>query len=159
MRKAICLIYAAALTIVACRKQEASAPPKPKIAVTNTIAAPPVDLEGKKIDMKIPIEQIVASDCKTGTALDPSGVVAKEETTFTKKQPVFLSMGLKEAPTGLVVTLRVTDKEGKEVTFDRKPASGAKSIAFKTGPFKTGDYRLLALWGANEACTKHIDVK
>ena len=161
MNRVIVFLSAAAFMFVACRKE---APPAATATqtqtVTTTSAAPPKDLSGETVDLKIPVDKFnVVTDCRAGSTLDPLGSVSTANSTFTTKEKIHMTMFLREAPNELVVRVRALDPNEKEVSVTQKPAEGVKSATLTLGPLKKGKYTLEGMWGGNVVCDEEIEVK
>jgi hypothetical protein len=156
MRIAVIILCAA---LVMCRREAAPNAPPSRSAASATVAAPPVDLAGKKVETEISLLPPVASDCRVGTKLDASGLVAEKQTTFKRREPVYVSLWLKESPEGLAVSVRALDADRKEVARVQKPAAGAKTVTLRVDKLKAGKYVLESLWGGNVVCEDAIEVR
>jgi len=159
-RRIVILVYAVAAVFVACRK-EAPAPATSTTAVTTgSVAAPPKDLEGVKVDTAIPLTQTVVSKCMPGSQLGPDGAVKQIQTSFGAKDPIHMTIWLNEAPGGLMVGLRALDAKKKEIAYVRAPAEKKKFVTItldkKLAP---GQYLLESYWGGNIVCEHDVDVR
>jgi hypothetical protein len=115
------------------------------VVATSTSAAPPVDLSGKKVEFEAPLKPAVVTACQS-------------KKTFTTKEPIQLTVGLKEAPDALTVTLRALDRGKNEVASVQKPAERLKSVTLELPPLRAGKYVLETSWGGNVVCEEAIEV-
>jgi hypothetical protein len=151
-------LYAAAVMFVACRREAAPPPAQQTQTVTTTVAAPPEDFSGEQLKVKVVPEEKMAWDCKPGSTLDAMGAVSEVKSEFARKDPVYVTMFLRDAPPELAVRAVALDEKGKEVAAEQKPAEGAKSVTLNLGSLKPGKYTIKGFWGGNDACEKKIAV-
>ena len=112
------------------------------------------DLSKAKVNTVIPVGQPeVLTQSKLGSKLGQDGNVTEEKTSFSRIEPVYLTMWLKESPPGLQTSVRWFDSTGIVVSEERMPMHGAKVATFKLGVKgpKAGDYRAVGFWGGNIA--------
>ena len=154
----IVLLVAAA----ACRKEAApapgTAPAKTTTAVTTT-AQKTQDLSNAKVNQVIPVPPRVVPRCSAGSVLGADGS-ASPKTDFARKDKIYFSMWLNEAPPGLQVSVKIFDEKDQPVTAVPMPAEGKKLATVEVPrPPKPGKYRLEGYWGGNWVCEQYIDVK
>jgi hypothetical protein len=140
-----CIFVALLLLSIACRREVAEAPAQQATTTnTTTVADPPKDLSGQKVEMTVPVVAPV-SDCVVKSPL-----TAGEQADFT--------MHLAEAPEKLRVGVRILRGE-EEVTIVSAPAEGKKVVTLRLPELKAGKYKLVGLWGGNVGCEREIEVK
>lgn len=156
----IVLLVAAA----ACRKEpmvpstSTTSTQATKTAVTTT-APKAQDLSTAKVNQVIPIPPRVVPRCAAGSVLGADGS-ASPKADFAKKDKIYFSMWLNEAPAGLQVHVKVFDEKDQPVTAVPLPAEGLKLATVEVPrPAKPGKYRLEGYWGGNWVCEQYIDVK
>ncbi|HUP60542.1 MAG TPA: hypothetical protein VNA69_09015 [Thermoanaerobaculia bacterium] len=159
MNSRLFVVIVLSVALVMCRREAAPNVPPSRSAESTTTVAAPADLAGKKIDTEISLRPPVASDCRVGTKLDANGLVAEKQTTFKRREPVYVSLWLKESPEGLAVSVRALDADRNEVARVQKPAAGAKTITLRVEKLKAGKYVLESLWGGNVVCEDPIEVR
>jgi hypothetical protein len=143
---------AATVLFVACQR-ETIAPAAP--AQTAATAAPVVDASTVDAGAVIPLIPNVLTRAAVGT--EPGG---GEASSFEKGQPVYLTMWLKEAPEGLVVSARWLDADGKQLSVVHKPANGAKTVSVPLDrKLKPGQYRVEGIWGGNKVVEKSFAIR
>jgi hypothetical protein len=146
------LLYGAAALIVACQR-ETIAPPT--ATQTTSTAAPVVDASTVDTAAAIPLIPDVLTRSVLGT--EPGG---GEASSFQKGQKIYLTLWIKEAPEGLVVSARWLDDDGKQLSLVHKPANGAKVVSVplerKLGP---GQYRVEGIWGGNKVVEKSFAIR
>lgn len=155
------LLYAVASTFVACRN-ETAAPAGTATASgqTSTVAGPPRDMKNARIDTKVPLRPPVVSKCVLGSARSADGAVSEQKTTFTTKEPIYVSLWLNEAPAGLRVRLLVTDEKEQNIAHVQVPAAGKKMVTMRVNEtLKPGKYHLESFWGGNSVCEHDITVR
>lgn len=109
------------------------APPPPAAA---TVAPPPE-------------EKPVLEQAKLGSTLGRRLNVEEEKTSFTRDEPVYLTMWLLESPPGLQAGVRWFDDTGIVVSEERRPMFGMKEATFLLAikrP-KAGNYRAVGFSG------------
>lgn len=149
----------ALVLLAACRKETpAPAPPQPTSTVT-AFSGNPQDMKDSQVNTVVTLPLAVVPQCYAGSVLGDNGAVSKSSETFGPKDPIYFSMWLKEAPSGLRVTVKVLDEKEKEVAVVPRDAAGLK-IATLTipRPAKTGKYKLEGYWGGNLACEKKVEI-
>jgi hypothetical protein len=131
---------------------------RPRRVVTTTVAAPPADLEKKEVEFTAPLQAPVASQCRTGVALDANGLVGEAKTEFSARDKIHVSVWLKESPKALVVSTHAIAGADKEIASVSKPANGAKTLTLTLDPLPAGSYKLETYWGGNVVCEEKIEV-
>ncbi len=108
-------------------------PPPPAVA---TVAPPPE-------------EPPVLEQAKLGSNLNKRRDVDQEKTSFTRNEPVHLTMWLLESPPGLQAGVRWFDDTGIVVSEERRPMFGMKVATFTLGVKnpKAGNYRAIGYYG------------
>lgn len=156
----IVLLVAAA----ACRKEYAapstSTPAKQPAKTAVTTTAPKAqDLGNAKVNQVIPIPPRVVPRCSAGSVVGADGS-ASPKAEFARRDKIYFSMWLNEAPAGLQVHVKVFDEKDQPVTAVPMPAQGLKLATVEVPrPAKPGKYRLEGYWGGNWVCEQYIDVK
>lgn len=147
MRKLFVVL--ALLSVVGCGKKVAEpAGTKPGQVKTNVT---PTDARNAKIKETLPIEINVLERSALGTKLGPDGNVTDSQDVFKPGEPVYVTMWLKQSPSGLQTSVQFTDAKGKEVAWPRQEMNGAKVATFKldTAKLALGDYKAQCYWGMN----------
>ena len=85
--------------------------------------------------------------------------MSEDKTSFSKNDPVLISIWLNESPNGLQTSAKVLDMNGKQLAEQRKPMNGAKTTTFNLGKQKPGQYRVVGYWGGNVAGEFEIVVR
>ncbi|HET7437526.1 MAG TPA: hypothetical protein VFN10_22670 [Thermoanaerobaculia bacterium] len=153
-------VLALALLSLACRK-ETSAPPAPKqgAAPPAQTSTAPADLSHTNLNVLIEHRPDVLERSTVGSQV-ANGAVVTTAATFKPKEPVSLTMWLKESPPELQVAVRWLDAKGKEVAAERKPANGQKVITFTLGKaLSRGKYHAEGYWGGNLVADHEFEVK
>ncbi|HVS32742.1 MAG TPA: hypothetical protein VMS98_14960 [Thermoanaerobaculia bacterium] len=115
-----------------------------------TTTAVPQDLSNAKVNTVIAFDNSGAVNrARVGTTTDKAGLVSEDKVSFTRNEPVLISIWLNESPAGLQTSAKLLDSEGKQVAEQRKPMDGAKSVTFSFGKQKPGAYRVIGYWGGN----------
>ena len=111
----------------------------------------PEDVGKKKEKDFIPLSVEVVERSVLGTRLGPDGNVAESQETFTRGQPVSVSMWLKTSPAGLQTSVKFTDAKGKQVDWPKKEMHGSKNVTFTldTSHLEPGKYHVQCFWGMN----------
>ena len=126
---------------------------------TTTVAGTPTDLYGKDLAITIPLTaEDVATGCDMGLKTDANGRVIEKTRKFSTADRVYVSIGLRQAPADLFVSVRVFDTNDKQVAMARKPAGSQTSVTLDLAPLPAGKYRLGTYWGGNEVCEGEIEV-
>lgn len=159
MKRALGLLflYAVAITVGACRKEEVPVTAKRPAATTST--TPPPGPPNVNVAIRLAPGEI--SRCEIGTTLGESGSVAESKAAIAKKDPVYISMWLNEAPEELQVSAKFLDADNKEAAVVRKDdAGGAKVVTLKLEKsLKPGTYKVEGYWGGNLGCEKALDIE
>lgn len=152
----------AALTL-ACRKEamptSGSAPATTATSVTTT-APKPQDLSNAKVNQVIPTPPRVVPRCSAGAVLSADGT-ASPKNEFARKDKIYFTMWLNEAPAGLQVHVKLFE-QGKDepLTAVPLPAEGLKVATVEVPrPPKAGKYRVEGYWGGNWVCEQQIELK
>ena len=139
-------IFVAVLLAVACRNetpapaaQQTTEPP-----ASTTVAAPPRDLSGQKVDTTVTIPPVPVTDCAVRPSLNAG-------------EPIDFVMRLSDAPAELQVSVRVMKGE-EEVAVVRQAAEGKKVVTLRLPKLKPGKYKLEGIWGGNLGCEQEIEV-
>ena len=92
---------------------------------------------GRSAEGRVRSRQAEMRRCELGT----DGNVSAEAATFTKGQPVYLTMFLRESPVGLKTQALWTDSKKKEVKREERDMKGAKIVATnnQTGAWVVGN--------------------
>src|SRR5688572_22480147 len=107
MNSRLFVVIALCAALVMCRRETTvtnAPPPQQSTTTTATAAAttaPAEDLAAKNVDLTIPLKPDVVSQCRVGTKLDASGLVAESKKQLKAGEPVYVSMWLAESPEGL----------------------------------------------------------
>ena len=117
-------------------------------------------MKNAEVDNVIVLPLNVVPQCYSGSILGDNGAVSTASTSFGRKDPIYFSMWLKEAPAGLRVSVKMLDDKGKEVAVVPRDAAGLK-IATLTipAPPKPGKYKLEGYWGGNLVCERNVEIK
>jgi hypothetical protein len=153
MRRTTCLLLLSASLVLACQRKPETAAQAPSSTSTST-AVNPQDLSKANVNTTIPVGQPdVLSQAKLGSAVGKDGNVAEEKASFKRSDPIYLTIWLKESPSGLQTSVRWLDSKGMVISEERRPMAGDKVATFKLGQkgLKVGDYRAVAYWGGNIA--------
>ena len=154
------IVLALALLSLACRKETpAASSPNAGATPPAQTATAPADMKQTNINQVIDLRPPVLEKSMLGSKL-ANGVVAEPAATFQPKEPVSLTMWLKESPNELQVAARWLDAKGKEVAIERKPANGQKVITFTLSkPLSRGKYHAEGYWGGNLVTDVEFEVK
>lgn len=157
-RMTSCCAILFAVVFLSCRKEVAAPPPQPTSTVT-AFAGEPQDMKDAAVDKVIVLPLKVVPQCYSGSILGDNGAVSTASTTFGKKDPIYFSMWLQEAPAGLQVSVKMLDDKGKEVAVVPRDAGGLKiaTLTIPTPP-KAGKYRLEGYWGGNLVCERDVEI-
>jgi hypothetical protein len=144
------------LFVGACRKEEAPATATRRAATSTT---PPPGPPNVNVAIRLAPGEI--SRCELGTALGESGTVDEAKTAIAKKDPVYISIWLSEAPEELQVSAKFLDGDGTEAAVVRKDdAGGAKVVTLKLDKsLKPGTYKVEGYWGGNLGCEKTLEIE
>ncbi len=155
-----CSAILLAFVFLACRKEVAAPPPPQPTSTVTAFEGKPQDMKNADVDKVILLPLSVVPQCYTGSILGENGAVSTASTSFGKKDPIYFSMWLKEAPAGLRVSVKVLDDKGKEVAVVQRDAAGLKiaTLTIPTPP-KAGKYRLEGYWGGNLVCERDVEIK
>jgi hypothetical protein len=149
MRRTASILLLSTSLVFACqRKPEAVTQTAPSTATTAQ------DLSKAKVNTVIAVGQPeVLTQAKLGSKVGQDGNVTEEKLSFSRADPIYLTMWLKESPPGLQTGVRWFDSKGMVVSEERMPMAGAKVATFKLGVKgpKAGDYRAVGYWGGNIA--------
>lgn len=117
-------------------------------------------MKNAEVDKVIVLPLNVVPQCVSGSILGDNGAVSTASTSFGRKDPIYFSMWLKEAPAGLRVSVKMLDEKGKEVAVVPRDAAGLE-IATLTipAPPKPGKYKLEGYWGGNLVCERDVEIK
>lgn len=145
MKYVLAAVLIAAL-VVACRRE---APPTSdsSAAPASATVAPVVDASTAEIDVRIPLIPNAVAKCET----------AKQ--TYSRDEPVQLTLDLNESPRGLRVMARL--RRGEEIVARASEAAdGRKNITLTIGgEVARGGYTLEGLWGGNIVCEHAVRVE
>ena len=148
-----------AVLVTSCRREAPVPPDQPapqaQAVTTGTVAAPPVDLSEADVEqlVKPAEEKLFLEKSRIGPTLGADGAVGTDSLEFKARQPIYLTIWLKESPPDLQTSAHLFDSKDKEVAVERKEPKGAKAVTFKLAGrnLKPGDYRAVAYWGGNLA--------
>ncbi|HEY0144087.1 MAG TPA: hypothetical protein VGF48_24585 [Thermoanaerobaculia bacterium] len=161
MRRSILLLCLVAAVATACRRGESPAAQQP--ASTNTVtttAVTPSNAEGKAVTTTIALRPDVLSRSALGSRLAGDGTVIESRETFRRRDPIYLSMWLEEAPQGLAMSARWLDAKGEEVSKQQQPAAGKKFVTFKLDrQLAAGKYKVEGIWGGNVVVEYEFEVQ
>ena len=149
-RLIVCCLLSAVCCLPSCKKNpETITTTKSTTNVHTTVI--PEDVSKKKEKDLIPISVEVVERSVLGTTLGPDGNVANSQDTFTRGQPVSISMWLKASPAGLQTSVKFTDAKGKQVEWPKKEMHGSKNVTFTldTSHLEPGKYHAQCFWGMN----------
>ena len=160
-RQRIIIFYAVAvISVASCRRQEPGAQAQRETVQRTTTEVVPQDLSKAKINTVIAIDNSGAVNrARVGSTTDQAGLVSEDKISFTKNEPVLISIWLNESPTGLQTSAKLLDMKGKQLAEQRKPMNGAKTATFSLGKQKPGQYRVVGYWGGNIAGEFEIVVR
>ncbi len=160
-RQRIIIFYAVAvISVASCRRQEPAAQAQRETVQRTTTEVVPQDLSKAKINTVIAIDNSGAVNrARVGATTDQAGLVNEDKTSFTKDDPVLISIWLNESPNGLQTSAKLLDMKGKQLAEQRKPMNGAKTTTFNLGKQKPGAYRVVGYWGGNIAGEFEIVVR
>jgi hypothetical protein len=149
MRKLVVVV--ALLCTFGCQKKEdvVDKTASKKVKVVETII--PSDARNTKIKEVLPLEISVLERSSLGTKLAPDGTVSESGDVFTPGQPVYVTLWLKESPSGLQTSVLFSDAKGKKLDWPRKDMNGTKAATFKldTTKLPPGEYHAQCYWGMN----------
>lgn len=149
MRRIACILLSTSL-VLACQRNR----PEAVEQAPSSTATQPQDLSKANVKTVIAVGQPdVLQQAKIGSKVGDDGNVTEEKASFTRAEPVYLTIWLKESPQGLQTSVRWLDSKGFVVSEERRPMAGSKVATFKLGVKgpKAGDYRAVAYWGGNIA--------
>jgi len=163
-RRAVFVAVALA-ALVSCRRQEPIAPTtysRSTPAKPAVVAAPPANLQNKRVDQSIPLGGPVLIDEKgIGPKLGPDGNVSGEVKTFKTTDPIHLTMKFHDSPHGLQSSITVDGLQGTHHYRDQRSMNGAKVVTFTVPAkkLKPGRYKVDGYWGGNLAAEYEVEVK
>lgn len=147
------------VAITACRRDETSVQQPASEKTVTTTAIQPSNAANKAVATEIALRPDVLSRSALGTRLSGDGTVLESKETFRRRDPIHLSMWLKEAPEGLAMSARWLDAKGEEVSKQQEPASGAKVVTFKLDrQLQPGKYKVEGIWGGNVVVEYEFEV-
>lgn len=143
------LLLSAVCWLLSCQKNAPA--PKAKTAPKLHTIPIPEDVSEEKVKSVIPLQVQVLERSDLGSTLGPDGNVTASQSVFTRGQPVYVSMWLKESPGGLQTSVLFTDAHAKQVAWLKKSMHGEKIVTFKldTTTLDPGKYHAQCYWGMN----------
>lgn len=152
--------YGAAAMLFGCQRETIAPAAQQQRQAQAATATAPADARTLDKDAVIPLIPDVLTRSAVGSQLGPDGTVAAVTTQFEEGDPVYVSMWFKEAPPGLVVSARWTDRDGKELSVVRKDAAGAKVVTLQLHRKLTpGKHRVEGFWGGNVVLEQEVEVR
>jgi hypothetical protein len=158
----LCLLYAATLLSVSCRRETAQGPAAKKEPAKTTTAVVQQDLRNAKVKTVVGtavVEQTTSA--RLGSHASPEGLVIEEKSTFKAGEPIILSMTVQQSPAGLQMSAVWEDAKGKTLDQDRKSMKGGKIATFAYAGKKKlppGQYKVIGYWGGNIAAERKFTV-
>ncbi|HEX6160199.1 MAG TPA: hypothetical protein VF111_08545, partial [Thermoanaerobaculia bacterium] len=98
MRRSILFLSLVMVTLTACRRDEPAAPPPASTRSVTTTAIQPSDAAQKVVKTEIALTPDVLSRSALGSRIAGDGTVLESKETFRRRDPIYLSMWLEEAP-------------------------------------------------------------
>jgi hypothetical protein len=152
VRLATSLALALAATLVACAKKEPPAPPPEPTAVPAPTVEVPTPVPAAHLD-KITVSKSVNADKSPGEAA----------AGFGKKDTVYVSFWVADAPVGTELKARWSDPKGTQLTEDKivtdKPGSGYSEFhAAKKSGWASGTYKVELFLNGQPAGTASFTV-
>jgi hypothetical protein len=157
----IMLLYGCLVLSVACQRETTTTPATPpqQTATQAPTPAKPQDLSDAKVKELLPLQTAPLEKSLLGASVGKDGLVAAEQMKFTAGSPIYLSMWVKDSPSGLQTSTTWFDAKKKEIAHESKPMNGAKTATFAmTQNLKPGKYHVTCYWGGNEACQYDFEV-
>lgn len=151
VRRSILLLSLLYVATTACRRGETPAAQQPaSTSSVTTTAVTPSNASGKTVDTTVALRPDVLSRSALGSRLSGDGSVIESRETFRRRDPIYLSMWLEEAPQGLAMSARWLDANGQEIAKQQQPAAGKKMVTFKLDrQLAAGNYKVEGIWGGN----------
>ena len=148
-------ILGCALALASCRKHEPPAQ-KPRKVVTTVI---PENVRGKEKLFIRPDVPNILDKAVLGSKLAPDGTVAQENIVFAPRDPIALTIWLKQSPPGLSTGAIWYHGDGKAFAHEQRTMNGAKVVTFSMNEkLKPGKYRVEGYWGGNVVADKTFEV-
>lgn len=165
MRTIIVLLLAS--SVFACQRRETTvaAPTAtvPQQTATGTLTGPPEDLStagAKEISVPVTTRDLFFDRAMLGSAKASDGTTADDRREFKSGEPISLTVWFKQSPPGLRSSVKWYGSGEKVLHEEGREMKGAKVVTF-SAPAKLakGRYRVVALWGGNEAADLAFKVK
>ncbi len=156
MRKYVTVVLCL-LAIVACQPKEEAGNGS---STSSTARTKPTDARNAKVDTVIHKEPEFIDRALLGSELGTDGAVAKETTSFTSGQPVYLTLVLRQSPSGLQTGVQWLEAGNKVLQAEKKPMNGTKVATFRfdSRKAKPGHYHVIGYWGGNIAAEKDFEI-
>lgn len=114
----------------------------------------------KRVEIKLPDRSLILDRAMIGSKLGVDGTVAEEKQTFAPGERVFVTLWLRQSPTGLQTSAWWYDASGKLVHRELRPMNGGKIATFELHEkVKSGKYRVETHWGGDIAAEYDFEVK
>ena len=153
MRKfGMVILCGLSLLAAACQQQK-----EPAASKTSVL---PGDVRNAKVSEVIqPLPQFI-DRARLGSKLGPDGLVSAETDSIPAGDPIYLTMFLRESPSGLQTSAVWTTIDKKPLKTEHKVMNGAKTVTFglNNPKMKPGHYRVVGYWGGNIATERQFQI-
>lgn len=125
-----------------------------------TTRGQPSDVRNAKVSEVIQPAPRFVDRALLGSEVGQDGMVSKESASFTRGEPIYLTMVFRESPPGLQTSAVWMGTDKKPLRTERKVMNGGKvaTFGFQDPKLKPGHYRVVGYWGGNIATERGFEI-